>query len=267
MVDRAGLAEVDRLSVEEFGLPSFALMENACAGLADEALAMLEELGRRDVVVFCGPGNNGGDGLGAARHLANADADVRIVLVGPAGSGGDAAINLGVCRRMGLPISPLDGWAAPAETDRAPAVVVDALFGTGLSRPIEGVFADGVRAIQRLRERGSRVVAADIPSGLDADTGAVTGAERGGVCVRADVTVTFAALKPGFGELEAQELLGELVVIPIGCPTELLDRFGHALSDPPGADATEPGGEGSHLVDWDGGGSGGGGTGGAGRGA
>lgn len=269
VVDRAGLREIDRLSVEEYGLPSIVLMENACAGLADETLAMLEDLGRREVDVFCGPGNNGGDGLGAARHLANADAEVEIVLVGHAPTTGDAAVNLEVCRRMGLALVGFEAWAERERAERPPAVVVDALFGTGLTRPVGGVYADAVREINALCGRGARVVAADIPSGLDADTGAVlcTEGEDEGVCVRADLTVTFAALKPGFGELEAQEVLGEVTVVPIGCPSDLLDRFGRRLSDPPGADATEPvaGDDRRHVVDWDG--SDRGEEGGAGRGA
>ncbi|MFT5424426.1 MAG: hydroxyethylthiazole kinase-like uncharacterized protein yjeF [Phycisphaerales bacterium] len=236
-LDRASLAQVDRLAAEEFGLPGLVLMENAAAGLARHALAALHEADRRDVAIVCGPGNNGGDGLAAARHLHNAGASVLVVLLGePQAYQGDAATNLAIVRAMGLPVHPLASWN-PDEHD-APALVIDAVFGTGLTRPIDGLFRDAVLRINRLGGQGSRIIAADLPSGLDADSGFVVGDEHG-LCVRADLTVTFAALKPGFARLHAQPVLGEIVVVPIGCPCELLDRLGERVQPPRGHDSPD----------------------------
>lgn len=238
VLDRAALAQVDRLAVEEFGLPGFSLMENAASGLARHTLIALQTINRRDVVIVCGPGNNGGDGLAAARHLHNAGVDVLVVLPGdPEAYRGDAATNLSIVRTMGLPIHPISRWN-PEEHD-TPAVVIDAVFGTGLSRPVDGVFADAVRRINRLGEQGSTIIAADLPSGLDADDGLVVG-HSAGICVRADLTVTFAALKPGFGRLDTQRLLGDVVVVSIGCPIELLDRYGDRVRPPRGHDSPGP---------------------------
>jgi NAD(P)H-hydrate epimerase len=192
-------------------------MENAGAGAARIASDMLAR-GPRVVAVACGPGQNGGDGFVVARHLAVEGRRPRILLLPASGGGepaGDAAVNLAACRAMGLPIltvrSAADLAAAAGELAGA-NLVVDALFGTGLSRALSGEAAELVRAVCASRRP---VLALDIPSGLDCDTGEPTGP-----CVRADVTATFLAPKRGFANPAARQFTGEVRVVPIGCPID-----------------------------------------------
>lgn len=235
-LSRAALRELDRLAVERYAIPSIVLMENAALGLAIEALAMIASDGLDGAIIVCGPGNNGGDGLALARHLHNARVSVRVLLARPAGSNtGDARTNLAICERMNLAIDPPPGagadagaWidGALARLGPAPAarrrLLVDALFGTGLDRPVEG-FVLGLIGAVNARRSLVRVLGVDIPSGLDADTGRVLGD-----AVRADVTVTLGARKRGFAAPGAGALLGRVVVRPIGAPRELVER----LADP-----------------------------------
>lgn len=232
--DRAGVRAVDRAAIDEYALPGIALMENAAATLAlvcDEAL-----LGRADgreaiVLVLAGPGNNGGDGFAAARRLRNAGRTVVVATLGePRAPGSDAAINLRVLRGLrdpGVEIHSLGrhpGRALDAIVASVgmPALVIDAMLGTGLDRALETPFLECVRWVNALRARhGVLVVAADIPTGLDADTG-----ETHADAVIADATVTFAGLKQGFFPDHARGFLGEITVADIGAPVELLARFG-----------------------------------------
>ncbi len=200
---------VDQLAMEELGLPGIVLMENAARGLASIALEMA---GDRDGIVgiCCGPGNNGGDGLALARHLVNAGRAVRIHLAVPGyAEGSDPAIHLGVARAMGLPIES----GPPAGTA---ALWVDGLFGTGLTRAVEGAFRS---AIEALNGSGAPTLAIDIPSGLDADTGLPHG-----IAVRAAVTGTLVAPKVGFRRGEGASYTGEVRVVDIGVPLRLIAR-------------------------------------------
>ena len=202
---------MDQIAMEEYGLPGIVLMENAARGIARVALRMLDGAG--SVAILCGPGNNGGDGLAAARHLANAGIDVSIHLVVPPESyreGSDPALNLAVVRAMRLDLRD------DVELGGA-AVVVDGIFGTGLSREIRGALYRG--AIQAINEAPGTVLAIDLPSGLDANTGLPLG-----VAVRADVTATMAAPKVGFELGQGPDLVGRVEVIDIGIPTAVIDR-------------------------------------------
>ncbi|MEZ6242309.1 MAG: NAD(P)H-hydrate epimerase [Phycisphaerales bacterium] len=235
-LSREALREVDRLAAERYAIPSIVLMENASHGLADEALAMIARDALHAVVILCGPGANAGDGFALARHLHNAHVPVLILLTRPPESyKGDALTNLTTCQRMGLTIEPppatgadVDAWIDAAiarhrpEADDRSCLLVDALFGTGLDRPPEGVMLALIRAINA-RRPPARVLCVDVPSGLDADTGRVLGD-----AVNADVTVTFVARKRGFAAPGAAERLGRVVVAPIGAPRELVE----SLADP-----------------------------------
>lgn len=216
MFTRRGLRELDRLAAEEFGLPTIVLMENAGRAVAEVVLDALGKAERPGVLAFIGPGSNGGDGLVAMRHLSNAEVEIKGVLAAaPEAYTGDAAVNLQVVQRMGLSVSHMGDAAG-----ERPGVVIDALLGTGLSRPVEGFAAGLVQEIARLRQEGARVLSVDIPSGLDADTGGILGC-----AVQADVTVSLVGLKLGFAALGAQEYLGEVVVADIGVPRSLLARL------------------------------------------
>lgn len=203
----AEMARADAAAVAS-GIASDRLMENAGAGVAATIRARFPV---QPTLVLCGPGNNGGDGFVAARHLAEAGWPVRVALLGAKDRlSGDAALNAG--RWTGA----VEALAAAA-LDGA-ALIVDGLFGAGLTRPLEGA-ALGV--VQDINRRGMACVAIDVPSGVQGDTGAVLGGEAG-AAPRCLLTVTFFRLKPGHLLLPGRALCGEPVVIDIGIPPAVL---------------------------------------------
>ena len=218
--------ELDRLAVDRYGIPSIVLMENAAIGLLGHALEMLRGIESPSVLICCGPGNNGGDGFALARHLHNNAIDIRVICTHPSASyTGDAAINLGIIEKMGLSIEQAHTMISTQMQD-APGLIVDALFGTGLSRSIEGTPARLIHWINSARRQlSTQVLSVDTPSGLDAQTGKPLGES----VVIADRTVTFAGLKPGMSRVEALAFLGEVHVAPIGVPIELLRALGKVI--------------------------------------
>jgi len=201
---------VDREAIERFGVPGLLLMEHAATAVAHAARSGLGPYGR--VFVVTGGGNNGGDGWAAARLLHAEGVSTRVLaLKDPAGLAGDAAVNAALFSAFGGDGAPfsVDALAAAGQGD----VVVDALLGTGLARPPEGIFRDAIESVNGARTRGAFVVAVDLPSGLSADTGAAPGA-----VVRADRTVTFGALKVGLAIPPGRELAGAIEVAPISWP-------------------------------------------------
>jgi NAD(P)H-hydrate epimerase len=218
---RAEVREIDRRAIEEYGLPGIVLMENAGRGAAE----LLHGLAPgATVVIVCGKGNNAGDGFVIARHLENLGHEVRLLLAGePAELRGDAAIAWRVAETAGILAQRLAS-ATPAEWEQALANadwIVDALLGTGASGAPRGAIATAIDAVNAAGRRGARVLAVDLPSGLDCDTGTAAGA-----CVRAAVTVTFVAPKVGFAAVAAKPLIGELHVVGIGAPRALLAACG-----------------------------------------
>jgi NAD(P)H-hydrate epimerase len=216
--------EIDRRAITDYGLPGGVLMENAGAGTARLLVHTWPDAAV--VHVACGRGNNGGDGFVMARHLELLGRSVRIVLAAdPSRITGDAAVNLAVARRSGIPVVELAHGDATAwrEALAGADVVVDALLGTGAEGPPRGPSAIAIDAINTLARSSSSlgVLAVDLPSGLDCDTGAAAGA-----CVRADVTATYVARKRGFDRPTAVEFTGVVHVVGIGAPRPLLAEFG-----------------------------------------
>jgi NAD(P)H-hydrate epimerase len=212
------MAAVDRRAVEELGLPGLVLMENAALGVVEAIGEAAPEAG--SVAVYCGPGNNGGDGLAVARHLAIRGWRVEIFLFAPAlPLAGDAGVQHDVVRRMGLPVHPLrapeDLSAARAAAARS-EVVVDALLGTGLSRPLTGILAE---LVEGLSEAEALRVAVDVPSGL-----AGSRWEIPGPCFVADLTVTFGAPKLAHVLLPAATVVGRVAVADLGFPASLIEE-------------------------------------------
>jgi len=201
---------------DQLGLPTLVLMENAAAALQ----RALPDSGT--VVIVCGPGNNGGDGLALARRLAVSGRRSSVLLSSLPPRGADADVQ----RRLALMAGIVPRRVAPRRT---PSVVVDALFGTGLTRPVEGPELALIRWMNRCRDRGSRVIAADIPSGLDADVGEPIG---GSEAVRAHLTVTFAALKPGLLTGTGKQHAGRIIVDRLGLPAELIRSLAHQKKRP-----------------------------------
>lgn len=192
------MGEADRLTIAG-GTPGSVLMETAGRWVAEVALAALPK--PEPVAVLCGPGNNGGDGFVAARVMAARGLPVTVGLLGDRSAlKGDAAWAAGL---WDGPVQPL-GAVAVEES----ALVIDALFGAGLSKPVSGVAAD---VIGRMNASGAIVVAVDVPSGIDGATGQAVGA-----AVRADHTVTFFRAKPGHYLLPGRRACGRLHVVDIG---------------------------------------------------
>ncbi len=219
VITAAEMRELDRATIEEIGLPGIALMETAGRAVAAAALRMLPAGGR--VAVVCGPGNNGGDGFVVARVLRGRGIDATAYLAARRDVIlGHALDHLAILERAGGVVLALDTPAALDEHRGAiagAALVVDALFGVGQVRPIEGHLAAVVTAINEAPRR----LAVDIPSGLDTDTGRTLGA-----VVRADRTVTMGALKIALVSSPGFAACGEVEVADIGIPPALVAASG-----------------------------------------
>ncbi|MCP4833937.1 MAG: NAD(P)H-hydrate epimerase [Phycisphaera sp.] len=214
-IDAAGVRDLDRHLIEEIGIPGIVLMEHAALGVAEVVLKLAAGHDRDRVVVLCGAGNNGGDGWAVAR-LLHEDLRVLVVSTGLPRTGSDAHINAMATRRLGIETVGVDRVETLGpELDGA--IVVDALFGIGLDRPIEGLVANLVGMVGR---SSSLVVAVDLPSGMDSSTGRPLGP-----CIHAHVTATMVARKPGLLVPGADLLSGEVVVVDIGAPRAEVDRF------------------------------------------
>ena len=209
---------VDRAATADFGVPTLLLMENAGRGVADVVVRELGgRLAGRRVRVVCGAGSNGGDGFVAARHLALAGAEVRVLLAAPRdkveGAGGDAATALRALEALGLVAVVAGAAFADAKEWTLPLAgadaIVDAVFGTGLRSDVTGVPA---AAIAAMNAASGIKVAVDIPSGVEADSGRICG-----VAFRADVTATMGAPKLGF-VVDADTPAGRVEVVSLGVP-------------------------------------------------
>ena len=195
------MAQADRRTIED-GTPGIVLMEKAGRAVADTILA--RHPAGTPVAVVCGPGNNGGDGFVCARLLSERGCNVHVMLLGERDAiKGDAALAL---QRWTGEVTRVD-----KEALMKTGAIVDALFGAGLSRPLTGDAAEAVAAINAARSAGARVLAVDLPSGVDGTTGAVQG-----VAVQADETVTFCRKKPGHLLLPGRAFTGEVQIADIG---------------------------------------------------
>jgi len=201
----AQVRAVDRLAAERFAIPVSWLMEAAGWQVARHC--------RSRAYVLCGRGNNGGDGLAAARHLHRWDRLAGVACVDAEGLTGQAAEQARALRAVGVAIEP-----EPRARLGDASVVVDALLGTGLSRAVEGRLAGWIGAVN---DSGRRVVSVDVPSGLDADSGKAPGA-----CVRATVTVTLGLPKPGLLAADGPAFAGDVWVADIGVPFEAYEAVG-----------------------------------------
>lgn len=209
---REQVRAVDAWAIEHLKVPALVLMENAGRQVADVACKMLDDAGGGAVGVLAGAGNNGGDGFVAARHLRLRGLDVRVWRVAPPEKlSDDAAENLRVYRALGGAVEPVE----TVDEDRAKqwggcAVLIDALGGTGIRGALRGLLAEAVEAAN-VTDRP--ILAVDIPTGLDCDTG-----QAEGPAVRAAKTVTFVARKAGFDVPDSRGYTGAVLVADIGVP-------------------------------------------------
>lgn len=230
------MASVDRLSTERYGIPSILLMENAASAVADAVERIIDgPIKGSSVLVLCGRGNNGGDGAAAARLLWTRGARVRVFLFGSIkDTKGDAETNFRIARDLAgsagtesgclefAEMSEPGGWADVLAAELKDAdVIVDALFGTGLSRPLEGELASVVGLIGNGPSTRPPVISIDVPSGLDADS-----PEPIGPHVTADLTVTFTAPKLASVMPPSSRSSGDLTIAEIGTPSDLVEEAG-----------------------------------------
>ncbi|GAB4374228.1 MAG: NAD(P)H-hydrate dehydratase [Acidobacteriota bacterium] len=221
VLDAARMRRADAIAIDEYGIPGLVLMEHAGLRTAEVMADEIDALGERPVTVVCGRGNNGGDGFVVARHLHLAGCRVRAVLVGAARDTlrGDAAAMAAAFAGIGgelVEARDAAGWEPVGGSLDAADVVVDALFGTGLTRPVRGLAA---RVIDDVNRSGATVVAVDLPSGLDASR-----PQPIGPAIDADLTVTFARPKPAHLLPPAEDLAGDVVVVDIGIPSAAIAR-------------------------------------------
>lgn len=235
------MRRLDERAIVEFKIPSLLLMENAGRSVAEEVL----KTGAKKIAVICGKGNNGGDGFVAARHLYNHGREVEVTFIGEREKlKGDPLVNFEILEKMHVPIHiynvkarfPLAPLVAakslPRPSDHARSgevtsplqilssdcdLIVDAIFGTGLSKNVEEPYRTVIEEINRISAKEKTVVSVDIPSGLNADTGEVMG-----IAVRASITVTLACEKSGLRKGDGPKYTGRVVVGYISMPRNLL---------------------------------------------
>ncbi|MDP3481514.1 MAG: NAD(P)H-hydrate dehydratase [Desulfoprunum sp.] len=224
---------LDTSAIEDFGIPGIVLMENAGLGTVHMMLHELGPCANTCALIFIGPGNNGGDGFVIGRHLHQRGCQpIFILLVNPELLAGDAATNFNIIKNLKLPFHIIDSQvrveAIPVlfkqiESRGLPCyALVDALFGTGLVREVSGHFADIIDLINRPEfAHNVPVVAVDIPSGLDSDSGRILGK-----CIFADYTATFGCPKPGHYIHGRSDMIGKLRVVDIGIPPEAILKAG-----------------------------------------
>lgn len=210
----------------KIGLSTSTLMENAGKAVAEEVRRIMGNISEQRILVLVGPGNNGGDGLVAARHLHDWGVNVSLYLLGQRASD-DPNLKLVHDRALSIveaaqdeDMSSLDNLLASA------SAIIDAIFGTGQSRPLGGIFAQALNRVSRAKEKraGLRIIALDLPSGLNADTGAVDPA-----CPYADYTITLGFPKPGLFNHPGAERVGKLSVVDIGIPPNLVESVNTEL--------------------------------------
>ncbi len=217
LVTSQQMRNIDTRTIKGEKIPGLKLMEKAGKGSAEVARKMLgQDLKEKKVLIFCGKGNNGGDGFVVGRYLSQWGADVKLFLLGKkAEVKGDAKVNMKKAQDMGLPIKELSRKKDLPKNPNSD-LIVDAIFGTGFQGKAEGLYAD---TIEFINKSNSPVLAIDVPSGLNTDTG-----EAEGVCVKADHTATMALPKIGHFFHPGRRYSGEVTVVDIGVPRKIINK-------------------------------------------
>jgi NAD(P)H-hydrate epimerase len=215
------IREIDRLSTEQYGIPGILLMENAGMRVVEALEARFEDLENLTIGILCGKGNNGGDGFAAARQLIQKGSLPFIFLFGREEDVvGDAGTNLAILKAIGHPptvIGASDEWDEEKVVVLDADILIDALLGTGLTKPVSGLYAAVITSLGEDFPR-AEIISIDLPSGIPADS-----AEPIGLAVEASATVTFTALKTGLVLAPNCEFAGDVILADIGNPAELLD--------------------------------------------
>ena len=207
------IREYDRIFIEEMGIPGVVLMENAGRGAAN--IIIMKYWDKKSAAVVCGKGNNGGDGYVVARHLTCTGFSVDVYIFAKEEEiRGDAKINLDIIRKMGLSIKDAGQWS-PDDLE-SHDIIIDGLLGTGITGSLRDDFRDLIDAMNRL---GCPIIALDIPSGMNGDTGEIFGA-----AIKAERTITFALPKIGFFKGDAKKYTGEIHLVDIGITPAVIKR-------------------------------------------
>jgi NAD(P)H-hydrate epimerase len=217
---REEMRELDRKAIEEYKIPGIILMENAGRNVAEEVLQMIDNPQKVKVAILCGKGNNGGDGCVVARHLHNQSISLNVFLVAKISDilkDGDAGTNLQILLNMKIPVKEIldiHGVNNILKELNNYNILVDALFGTGLSGDVREPFKTLINGVNNLNKP---MVSVDIPSGLDCNTGKILGA-----ALKATKTVTLAVAKKGFYLNDGPSYTGKVIVSDISIPRELI---------------------------------------------
>ena len=216
------MQELDSKTIQDIGIPGAVLMENAGRGTFEQMLRHFPDIRQRKVAVLAGKGNNGGDGFVIARCLLNHSGAVKVFLLAQAETiSGDAAINMRAFQRMGGAVAEIPdeaAWQRALPDIQHAGLIVDAIFGTGLSSAVTGL---ALRVIEDINKAGKPIVSVDLPSGIDASTGAVLGS-----AVKAHLTCTLGLVKQGLVVYPGASCAGKLEVIDIGIPQALVSSAG-----------------------------------------
>jgi len=219
-VTASQMRQLDKLAIQRYDIPSIILMENAGRAVADEVARRIRSK-KAQVALFCGIGNNGGDGFVTARHLHNRGfKPIVFFFENPKNMKLDPQVNFKILQKMKVSLnycSRMTNWKSVSKMIQKCHTIVDALFGIGLRREIAEPYYS---AIQVMNNSRAIIVSVDIPSGLNADTGEVMG-----ICVRAKATVTLGLPKKGFSLKRAHRFTKRVVVADISIPKEVLEQF------------------------------------------
>lgn len=221
IVNNSEMKALDKIAIEEYKIPGIILMENAGITVAKEVMASLKNKNNKNVAVFCGLGNNGGDGLVAARHLMNLDIRVDIYIIGnPEFYKGDAKINYDILTSIEASIFVIENQRDLNKLEDIIdkyAVLIDGIFGTGLHRCIEGIEKNVISIMNNSKKE---IISIDIPSGISGDDGQVYG-----IAVKAHKTIVFQLPKIGNILYPGREYCGKLFIRKIGIPTKAIDEM------------------------------------------
>ncbi len=209
------MRRIDSRASEKYGIPSLTLMENAAKSVYEEIKKRFDTISEKSFIIFCGKGNNGGDGYETARLLLQANADVIAISIGESNNAlCDAAVIRKRFIKAGGVIIEAEAFLSTTDIPKE-FIIVDAIFGTGINTDIKGIAADIIRWINN---SGAPVISVDLPSGINTDTGQVMG-----IAVKADMTITFCLKKPAHFLLPGSELCGEIIIKNIGIPNEAVE--------------------------------------------
>jgi len=218
IVTASEMQAIDLCAIEDHGIPSLVLMENAGRGIGTLLLDQIPNASTKKFIVVCGKGNNGGDGFVIARTLANKNISVQIVLCGKLDElKSDAKVNASIAQKMALPIKEIDAdnWSKIDHSLRHADVIVDAIFGTGLSKAVSGWMES---LIERINKQGKFIASVDIPSGIDSNSGQLIGPH-----IRAHQTFALALYKRCHWLFPSADAMGKLELVDIGISSQTVE--------------------------------------------